>query len=298
MERIFKYTIDEKHENYTIERYLKELGYTHSVLVALKKTENGVTLNNIWAYVNNRLKKGDTLTTHILEKEFDTAIEAVDLPFGIVYEDEDILVVNKPSDMPIHPSINNHDNTLANALMYYYHKQNIPFTFRCINRLDRDTTGLSIIAKHGLSAAILGNMVSKREIHRTYLAICQGKVNDTGVVDAPIARVADSTIQREVNFNTGERAVTHYKLINYNDIADLSLVELKLETGRTHQIRVHMQYIGHSLIGDFLYNPDYKHIKRQALHSFSLEFKHPVTKKVMHLTAPLPEDMKCIFPFI
>ena len=145
-----------------------------------------------------------------------------------------------------------------------------------------------------LSAGILSRMVSAREIHRTYQAICKGKVPEEGTIDKPIARAADSTIERCVDEIHGERAVTHYKLLTYVEEKDLSLVELQLETGRTHQIRVHMKYIGHPIIGDFLYNPDYQYIKRQALHSASLEFVHPVTKEKMHFHAPLHRDMQCI----
>lgn len=295
MKRIIEYNIKEQYNNYTIERFLKENGYSHSVIVSLKKTTKGIMLNDVWAYTNNRLKTGDTLVISIIENDTNPDILPVNIPIDIIYEDEDILVVNKPADMPIHPSINNHENTLANALMYYFNSQNESFTFRCINRLDRDTTGLTIIAKHNLSAAILGSQVANRQIKRTYLAICEGKVPDSGTIDAPIARCDGSTIERCVNFECGEKAVTHYNLCEYDSINNLSLIRLNLETGRTHQIRVHMKYEGFPLIGDFLYNPSYSFIKRQALHSYSLDFTHPVTKEKMHLTAPLPGDMKCLF---
>lgn len=295
MKRIIEYNIKEQYNNYTIERFLKENGYSHSVIVSLKKTTKGIMLNDVWAYTNNRLKTGDTLVISIIENDTNPDILPVNIPIDIIYEDEDILVVNKPADMPIHPSINNHENTLANALMYYFNSQNESFTFRCINRLDRDTTGLTIIAKHNLSAAILGSQVASRQIKRTYLAICEGKVPDSGTIDAPIARCDGSTIERCVNFECGEKAVTHYNLCEYDSINNLSLIRLNLETGRTHQIRVHMKYEGFPLIGDFLYNPSYSFIKRQALHSYSLDFTHPVTKEKMHLTAPLPGDMKFLF---
>lgn len=294
MKRQLRYIITEKDQHNTIEFFLKGQGFSHHVMVQLKRTQNGIMRNGVWAYTNERLNEGDILDISLVEDGLSSDIVPVELDFKIVYEDEDILVVDKPAGMPIHPSINNHDNTLANALLYYFKSKGESFVFRCINRLDRDTTGLTIIAKHSLSAGILSQMVSARQIKRTYLAIVEGLTEEAGTVDAPIARKDNSTIERCVDFTKGERAVTHYKRLAYNRDKDLSLLELSLETGRTHQIRVHMKYTGHPLIGDFLYNPDYKYIKRQALHSASLEFIHPITQEKMHFTAPLHGDMKCI----
>jgi len=212
------------------------------------------------------------------------------LPLEIIYEDEDLLVINKTAGMPIHPSQGNYDNTLANACAYYFQQKGEPFTYRCINRLDRDTTGLLILARHAYSASLLSSMVAKREIHREYLALATGLVPDFGMIEAPIARVDGSTISREVNFETGEFARTHYKRLEYKN--GYSLVSLKLDTGRTHQIRVHMKFIGHPLPGDFLYNPDYSVIQRQALHSYRLTFTHPITGAPLQFTAPLPADMQ------
>lgn len=294
MKRIINYKITKKDENKTIEKFLKENGFPHAVMVSLKKTTNGITKNGIWAYTNEKLLENDNLCVSLIEEIVDTKIKPINLPLDIIYEDDDILVVNKPSNMPIHPSLNNYENTLANAVMFYYANQNIAFTFRCINRLDRDTTGLTIIAKHALSAGLLSRSVANREIKRIYNAICTGLVPDSGTINAPIARADDSTIERCINFSNGENAVTHYKKLHYNAERNLSLIELQLETGRTHQIRVHMKYEGFPLIGDFLYNPDYKYIKRQALHSKSLSFIHPITKEQLHFESPLPLDMQSI----
>lgn len=296
MKRILTYTIAPQYGGYTISQFLKEHGYTHHVLVLLKQTQEGILRNGRWAYVTETLFPGDTLTILLAEAPKETSILPVRLPFPVVYEDEDLVVVDKPSHMPVHPSVNHYDTTLANAAAYHYQASGERFTFRCLNRLDRDTTGLTILAKHALSAGILSRQIRTRQLHRTYLAICQGLVPDGGTVDAPIARAADSTVERCVDYEKGEHAVTHYKRIAFDPKTKLSLVRLQLETGRTHQIRVHMKYIGHPLIGDFLYNPDYTCIGRQALHSYMLDFVHPVTQKKMQLSAPLPQDMKCIFP--
>lgn len=294
MIREFNYQIDEKFDQKTILDFLQAHGYSYAVLVHLKKTPKSILLNGEWEYVNTRLKTGDCLHISLIENDVSPNIPPIFHPFSIVYEDEDILVVDKPAHMPIHPSLNHYENTLANAVCYYYADQGIPYTFRCVNRLDRDTTGLTIIAKHMLSSAILSQAVTKREIHREYLAIVKGETDDSGIIDAPIGRKDGSTIERQVDLINGEHAVTHYKRIAYKN--GYSLLSLQLETGRTHQIRVHMKFIGHPLIGDFLYNPDSVEMKRQALHSYCLSFDHPVTGEALTFTTPLPADMKQFFP--
>lgn len=261
--------------------------------------EESVICNGTWSYLNRSLSIGDELTIHIKEEQSSDKILPIEYPLDIRYEDEDLMVLNKPAGMPIHPSFHHYEHTLANALTYYFESRQIPFVFRCINRLDKDTSGLTIVAKHMLSANLLSKMVAAKTlqddttsaIHREYLAIVQGCPEPPfGTIDAPIARVNDSIIEREVNFRQGERAVTHYRVLREKN--GYSLVSLILETGRTHQIRVHMKYIGYPLIGDSIYNPDMTVISRQALHSHKLSFPHPITKEMMTFTAPLPEDMR------
>lgn len=297
MERIFHYTISEKEHNMPIDTFLRSMGYSRQNITALKTMPESILVNGRWEYVIYKLQMGETLTIHIQETESSPNIVPVSLPLSIVYEDEDILVVNKPAGMSIHPSQNHYDNTLANAVMHYYHSQNIPYTFRCINRLDQDTTGLTILAKHMYSASILSDMVAKREIKREYLAIVSGTgLPAEGTVNAPIARLDGSTIERVVDEINGAPSVTHYKVLL--EAGDCSLLSLWLETGRTHQIRVHMKHIGYPLLGDFLYHPDMRYIKRQALHSHRLTFAHPITKEILVFEAPLPEDMRFIYHFI
>lgn len=286
MNRVLIYEIAAEHTGMKIGDFLRKTGYSRHVIIHLKKTENGILLNGEWAYVGQSLKEGDHLEIHIIEEESSEQIVPSELPLDIVYEDEDLLIINKPADMPIHPSINNYDNTLANALMWYYQQKGETFVYRCINRLDRDTTGLLIVAKNMLSGGILSDMSKKREIHREYLAIAEGEVPQEGVIDAPIARKEESVIERCVDFERGERAVTHYWRLDYRN--GYSLVRLKLETGRTHQIRVHMKYLGHPLTGDYLYNPDYRILDHQALHSWKLVFRHPVTGAQMQFKADPP----------
>lgn len=290
MYREFEYHIAQNDANKTILQFLQEHGYSHSVIVHLKKTPESILKNGIWSYVNEPLNIGDHLKICLQELTSSEKIPPIPLPLEILYEDDDILVLNKPADMPIHPSLNNYENTLANAVAWYFANQDLPYTFRCITRLDRDTTGVTLLAKHMLSAAILSVAMQKHEIQKEYLAICQGEVPKMGTITAPIARAKDSAIERCVNFETGDPAITHYECLTSKN--HLSLVRLNLETGRTHQIRVHMAYLEHPLIGDFLYNPNDDTMPRQALHCHSLRFTHPITGEAMHLTAPLPDDMQ------
>lgn len=291
MERILHYNITESQNNMPIDTFLRSMGYSRQNITALKQMPESILVNGRWEYVIYKLQTGDKLTIHIQETEGSPNIVPTPLPLSIVYEDEDILVVNKPAGMSIHPSQNHYENTLANAVMHYYASQGIPHTFRCITRLDQDTTGLALIAKHMYSAALLSDMAAKRTIHREYLAIVSGTgLPSCGTIDAPIARLDGSTIERVVDMQNGASAVTHYRLLSAKE--DLSLVALRLETGRTHQIRVHMKHIGYPLIGDFLYNPDMRYISRQALHSHKLSFSHPITGEAMMFEAKLPEDME------
>ena len=294
MERILNYHITEDADSLRVEQYLRRRGFSYQNLTQLKKMPESILINGVWSYMRTPLHSGDILTVHIRETESSPNIPPVELPLDIVYEDEDIIVVNKPAGMPVHPSLNNYRNSLANALMYYYQQQGKPFIFRCTNRLDRDTSGLTVIAKHMVSSSILSSMTARHEIEREYLAVVRGSVvPSSGTIDAPIGRTGSSLIERKIDFEHGERAVTHYHVVKGEN--GHSLVSLILETGRTHQIRVHMKYIGFPLAGDYLYNPDMEYIQRQALHSCRLSFRHPITGKHMEFTADLPEDMDRIF---
>lgn len=292
MIRTFHFAITSKESGMPIGFYLKSMGVSSSCLIQLRKSPGSILLNHKPVLMKTPLSEGDLLTVVLEEQKQSEHIPAVPLPLDIIYEDEDILVVNKPADMPIHPSMDNYENTLGNAVAFYYRNQ-MPFVYRCINRLDRDTTGLTIVAKNQISAGILSQMVSSRLIKREYVAIAGlCSLPSRGTIDAPIARKEASVIERIVDFANGERAVTHYQKIASNESRNLSLLLLHLETGRTHQIRVHMKHIGAPLIGDYLYNPDMTYIQRQALHSYRLTFHHPITKEPMQFVAPVPNDMQ------
>lgn len=290
MERILEYCISQENDGKLIKDFLQEKGFSGQNLVELKKMPESILLNGVWEYVTKRLAEGDILRIHIKEESSSEKILPVELPFPVVYEDEDIIVLNKPADMPIHPSLNNYGNTLGNAAAYYFEKQGKSFIFRCVNRLDRDTTGLTILAKHMVSCSMLQNDMVNRKISREYLAIAEGRFDEMyGIIDAPIGRKEGSTIERMVDYENGERAVTHYRVLEQKE--NVAMLALKLETGRTHQIRVHLSSVGHPLIGDFLYNPKNAGMKRQALHAWHLSFRHPITNEKMELEAPVPDDM-------
>ena len=307
MKRILTYPITESDSDQRIYDFLCHHGYSRHIRTWLKQHPGSVRLNGEEALFYFLLKNGDLLEISLEEEHPSENIVPVDLPIHIVYEDEDLMVIDIPADMPVHPSIGNYENTLANAAAWYFHRQDIPFVFRCINRLDRDTTGLLILAKHMLSGAILSDQMKKRAIHRTYLAITEGKTDPAGTIDSPIGRTDQSLILRQVDHENGDSACTHYlqkcwhpKTFYPETLSvpqdGLSLVQLQLETGRTHQIRVHMTSIGHPLIGDTLYNPETALMNRQALHSYRLAFTHPVTGVSLEFTSPLPEDMAEFFP--
>ncbi|WP_321008974.1 RluA family pseudouridine synthase [Hungatella effluvii] len=289
------YLIQQQDIQKTVEQFLLSNGYSAALIRRLRHMEQSILKNGSPVYTTYRLDEGDSLAVTLPEEHGSENIVPVPMDLDIRYEDRDLLVVNKAAGVPIHPSQGNHDNTLANGIAWYLGEKGEAATYRAINRLDRDTTGLLILARHALSACMLSEMVRTHAIRRCYLAAASGLVPPEGVIDAPIARTCDSTIERCVDFERGDSARTHYRTLYYNRDTDCSLVELRLETGRTHQIRVHMKHIGHPLPGDFLYNPDYRLIGRQALHSWQLDFIHPIKKEPLHFEAPLPEDMRRLF---
>ena len=305
MQRTLTYEVTEEYDGMEILAFLRQKGFSRNILSPMKKSGQTISHNNEQnhdhsilqngerGYGHSILKKGDTLTVHIPETESDEKIIPVKMELDILYEDEDILVINKEANVPVHPSIGNYENTLANGVAYYFAQKGQDFVYRCINRLDRDTTGALILAKNPYSAAVLSTQMKRREIRRTYLAIVEGIPPKSGTIDAPVGRVDGSAITRQVDYEHGERAVTHFTrlaVVEKELSQSYSLIELHLETGRTHQIRVHMKHLGYPLPGDYLYHPDYRIIGRQPLHSYQLEFVHPVTEKPMLFTAPVPLD--------
>lgn len=296
MSRVLSYLIEEEWYGRTVIEYLRYLGFSEKNMPLFKRHMEAVLVNEKPVLLKSILNQGDKISITIPEEKESDIKMSSGLKFNVVYEDEDILVVDKPHDMPIQPSKDNYENTLGNAVAYYYRDRKEPFVYRCINRLDRDTTGLTIIARHILSASVLYDEMTGRKIHREYVAIVEGHVKeDEGTISAPLARTNGEGIERCVDFAKGEEAVTHFKVLDRSTKGpELSFVSLHLETGRTHQIRVHMKYIGHPLAGDKIYNPANVMMGRQALHARRLEFIHPITKEVLVFEANIPQDMSSL----
>lgn len=293
MNRVIEYVIDSESGGLRVEQYLRRRGYSAQNLAKIKRMPESILVNGVHYYMSQQLAAGDCLLVRICETQSSQKIPPVKLPLNIVYEDEDLIVINKPAGMPIHPSLNHYTNSMANALAWYYQEQGKPFIFRCLNRLDRDTSGLTVVAKHLVSANLLSDMVRRHKIRREYLAITRGLVTPkSGTIDVPLGRRPGTIIERMVDYEHGEKAITHYRVVDEKN--GHSLVSLCLETGRTHQIRIHMKYIGFPLIGDYLYNPDMENIERQALHSHRLTFIHPITGEKLKFHAPLPKDMQSV----
>ncbi len=290
--RKITYIIEQQDHGRTVLSFLKEKGFSSRVLAALKRNPYGIMIGKKRVTVQKQLHTGDLLTVRIANKESQVAnehIPPVEMPLSVLYEDEDVLVLNKPPRMATHPSQGNHGNTLANGVAFYMAQQGKEFVFRPVHRLDKDTSGAILLGKNAHSAGVLGEDLKAKRVARSYLAILQGTLAEqSGTVDAPIARKPGSVLARQVD-PKGDRAVTHYQVLAQNN--GYTLVRLRLETGRTHQIRVHMAHLGAPVAGDFLYGQEDPALGRQALHSETLEFIQPVTGEKLFFRCPLPADM-------
>ena len=281
------YQVPTNHAPVFLAHYLKkELGISVTLYKKIKNKSkfwlNGQLMEHI---ADLQLNPGDVITWELLQKK----IPAEPLPLNVCYEDNEILIVNKPVGQLVHPLTTEPSGTLINAVSYYYEKRGIAASISPVQRLDRQTSGLVVLGKTPQTANFLQS-VGHKYFWREYLAVCEGVPNPLrGTVFAPIARVPDSMILRKVD-PSGKSAVTHYRVLRTNGA--FSLLSLRLSTGRTHQIRVHMASIGHPLAGDELYGGSRDFIGRQALHAAKVILPHPLTREKLTVKADLPRDMQ------
>ncbi len=286
------YQIDKDDHYDNILHVLKEQFLLSDRLITKLKKANKIYLNSLPTYTKKSVTVGDTVSVLIDFEEDNSNIVASNIPLNIIYEDDYLLVLNKPANIAIHPSILHFYNSLSNGVKFYFDKLGLKKKIRIVNRLDRNTSGIVIFAKNEYIQECLIKQMKTNEFKKEYLAIAKGILESkSGTLNFPIARKEGSIIERTVT-SDGDSAITHYDVVK--EFNNLSLVHIVLGTGRTHQIRVHFSHIGHPILGDTLYGSPSELINRQALHSYKLTFIHPVTKKVVSLEAPLPNDIKNI----
>lgn len=286
-----KWEIKAKHEGKLIREYLQEVAsFSKRLLIKAKSSDGKIQVNGIHQTVRYRLQEGDLLTVKLPPETIAPRMEKENVPLEIVYEDDYLLVVYKPAGVVTIPSSNHPTGSIANRLLYYYEIKNIPSTVHIVTRLDKDTSGLVLIAKSQYSHSRLSALQKQQDIKREYRAFVEGNLKCTsGTINQPIDRMEGSIIQRKVA-SSGKEAVTHYRVVK--QFSDYACMDLELETGRTHQIRVHMAYMGYPLLGDDLYGGSLTRIKRQALHCKAISFTHPFTHQEQHFAVDVPVDMQ------
>lgn len=285
----FNYTVNTPNLYNTVRDVLKNYFLVSSRLLLKLKNNNCVFLNNKKCSINSTISLGDIVSFSLDYEEDNSNIVATNIPLNIVYEDECLSIINKQPNVAIHPSMLHYDNSLSNGVKFYFDSIGLKKKIRPVNRLDRNTSGLVIFAKNEYVQEFLIKQMQNNTFSKEYLAILEGTLdNKYGTINAPIARKKDSIIERCVDEN-GDTSITHYKVIK--EFNNLSLVNFKLETGRTHQIRVHSSYVGHPILGDDLYGNKSSLIYRQALHSYKISFIHPKTREKMCFEIDLPKDM-------
>ncbi|KMT22736.1 RluA family pseudouridine synthase [Clostridium cylindrosporum] len=289
-----KFNIEKKHEGIKLSDYLKDEAGLSSRLIRKSLREQRVIVNREAKRARYILQEGDELIVKMGSGETqDIAPENISI--DVVYEDEDILVVNKPPFMVVHPTRSHQSGTLANAVTYYFRNRGDDTIIRLVNRLDRDTSGLVVIAKSQYAHMAMAKKMISDSIEKTYIAIVEGEFEGEGTIDAPIGRPSEDSLMRCV-MEDGQRAITHYKVLASNK--DMSAVRVILETGRTHQIRVHMKHMGHTIIGDTLYGSESDVIGRQALHAYKLKFNTIRDNNPLELVANLPGDLETLVKHI
>lgn len=294
MNRNLTYIIDREHENKKLINYLKSHANMSTRLTRKLLRGGLITVNSTAARSNDLLKEGDRVEIVLETKETQDIIPQ-DIPIEVAYEDVDLLIVNKPPFMVVHPTRSHQENTLANGVMNYFKNTDQDCIVRLVNRLDRDTSGLVMIAKSQYAHQGMARKLDNNQIEKTYIAVVEGRLEGKDTIDMPIDRPTPESMKREV-MEGGQRAVTHYEALISSDL--MSILSIRLETGKTHQIRVHMKSIGHPIVGDSLYGETSQYIDRQALHAHRLKFSSLREEVEKEVYAEIPDDMKKLFKIV
>lgn len=278
-----KFIVKEEYDGARLREFLRRTcSVSASILTQLKRRERGIEINGVHARVVEKIKAGDVVSITLPDEK--NEIPPVCLPIKILYEDEHVIAYDKPPFMAAHPVHGHQGDTLANAAAFYALSKGESYAFHAINRLDRDTSGVLLAAKNGYSAPLLAKTAKK-----VYIGVCEGLVSGSGTINAPIRLKEGHTIERETG-EGGVPAVTHYRALKFGN--GHTLLSFTLETGRTHQIRVHMASIGHPLAGDDMYGGSRELIDRQALHCAEMTFVHPITGECVTIGSPLPSGFE------
>lgn len=291
---VLKYKIKETDEYKIIKDVLKSYFHISDRLLLKLKRNEKIFLNSRKSYVYSNVTPNDIVEIVIDFDEDNSNIVPTKMNLNILYEDDCYMIINKPAGIPVHPSMDHYTDSLSNGIKYYFDSIEINKKIRPVNRLDKDTSGIVVFAKNEYIQECLVKQMQSNIFYKEYIAICEGHFsNKSGTINAPIARKENSIIERCINFNCGESAITEYEVLqeSKNVFSPYSVVKCILKTGRTHQIRVHMQYINHPLLGDSLYGNLSDLIKRQALHSYKTSFIHPLLNKQVEYVAPIPDDL-------
>ena len=278
-----------KNDTYESINQVLKLDFNISARLLTKLIKNKkILLNGKVVDTRTKPRTGDIIKIQLDSEEDNSNIKPTKMKLNIIYEDEGLLVINKPAGIAVHPSIAHYDNSLSNGVKYYFDKLGIKKKIRPVNRLDLNTSGLVVFTKNEYIQECLVKQMKNKEFKKEYLCVVEGIFNKKqGTINLPIARKEKSIIERCVS-KDGQASITHYKVIQEGD--RYSIVKCILETGRTHQIRVHMAYIGHPLIGDTLYGTKSELIDRQALHCYKMSFINPANKTKLNLKCDLPSD--------
>lgn len=284
-------TISELNGNQSIEEYLKNFWHFPKKLLHELRMDKGVKLNGEIKAWNTMLSIGDKVEINMFKEE-DYGVIPQNQEIEICYEDDHFLIANKPFGVDTHPNEAGQIHTLANGVAYHFEQLGLKTKIRHIHRLDKDTTGGIVFAKHALSSAVLDSMLSQRKIKRTYTAIVEGNVkSNEGTINEPIGRDRHHPTRRRVS-PRGDKAVTHYKKVNYISKQNITILQCQLDTGRTHQIRVHLSHLGYPIVGDTLYGSKSKLWNRQALHASNVQLIHPFTNNKLSIDIPFPTDIR------